>query len=90
LLDAMSSGKAIVSTTVGAEGLGLTSNEQVLLAESADEFATMTLQLLRDAGLRAKLAGNARTFVERHFSWHTIGAELEVAYACDGHHQSIE
>jgi glycosyltransferase involved in cell wall biosynthesis len=62
----------------------------VLLAESADEFATMTLQLLRDAGLRAKLAANARIFVERHFSWHTIGAKLEAAYACDGHHQSIE
>jgi len=90
LLDAMSSGKAIVSTTVGAEGLGLTSNEHALLAESADEFAAMTLQLLRDADLRATLARNARAFVERHFSWHTIGAELEAAYACDGHHQSIE
>jgi glycosyltransferase involved in cell wall biosynthesis len=90
LLDAMSSGKAIVSTTVGAEGLGVTSNEQLLLADSPDEFARMTLRLLRDADLRATLSRNARAFVERHFSWHTIGGELEAAYACDGRHRSIE
>lgn len=89
LLDAMSSGKAIVSTRVGAEGLGIRKNEQALIADSDEEFTEMTQRLLRDPELRAALSANARAFVENHFGWHTIGACLEAAYLCDGHHSSI-
>jgi glycosyltransferase involved in cell wall biosynthesis len=84
LLDAMSSGKAIVSTKVGAEGLGIENGKQAMIAESEDEFVDMTLRLLRDPSLRSALARNARDYVERHFSWDIIGTDLEAAYSCRG------
>jgi glycosyltransferase involved in cell wall biosynthesis len=84
LLDAMSSGKAIVSTRVGAEGLGLKNGEHALIVESEEDFVDATLSLLRDASLRSSLARNARDFVQRRFSWDTIGADLEAAYSCAG------
>jgi len=90
LLDAMSSGKAIVSTKVGAEGLGIQNRVQAMIANSDDEFVGMTLELLRDSCLRSSLARSARAYVEHHFSWDIIGADLEAAYACDGvHHDDI-
>jgi len=82
LLDAMSSGKAIVSTKVGAEGLGIENGTQAMIAESEDEFVDMTLKLLNDPSLRSSLARNAREYVERHFSWEIIGTDLQAAYEC--------
>ena len=81
LLDAMSSGKAIVTTKVGAEGLGLENGEQAMIANSEDEFVEMTVRLLGDSSLRSTLARNAREYVERHFSWEVIGKDLEAAYS---------
>ncbi len=82
LLDAMSAGKAIVSTKVGAEGLGLENGKHLLIAGSADEFADLTIAALRSPDLRQSLARNAREFVERTFSWEIVGRSLETAYRC--------
>jgi glycosyltransferase involved in cell wall biosynthesis len=84
LLDAMSCGKAIVSTEIGAEGLGLESGKHAMIAESDDQFVDMTLSLLRDSSLRSLLGRNARVYVESHFGWDTIGKSLEAAYDCPG------
>jgi len=81
LLDAMSSGKAIVTTQIGAEGLGIESGAQAMIANSDDEFVEMTLRLLRDPSFRSELSARAREYVERHFSWATIGKDLEAAYS---------
>lgn len=82
LLDAMSAGKAIVSTKVGAEGLGIENGKQAMITDSEDEFVEMTLTLLRDPSLQSSLARNAREYVQRHFSWDVVGNDLEAAYAC--------
>jgi polysaccharide biosynthesis protein PslH len=87
LIDAMSSGKAIVTTKIGAEGLGMESGVHAMIAESEDEFVDMTLRLLRDSSLADLLSHNARGYVERHFSWEILGADLEAAYACTGSHR---
>jgi len=80
ILEAMAIGVPIVSTSIGCEGIGLTHGEDILIADTAEEFAAQTLRLLGDAPLRQRLTVNARELVEERFSWKTIGEKLLSAY----------
>ncbi len=80
LLEAMAAGCAVVSTTMGAQGLGVVSGQEILLADSAADFATAVQQLLDDAPLREALAQCGRNFVETYFDWSVIVPHLLAAY----------
>jgi polysaccharide biosynthesis protein PslH len=76
LLEAMAMGKAIVSTRIGAEGLGLVDGEHALLADRPEEFADAVCGLLQDPLRRQTLGAAARTLAERQFGWNAIGRRL--------------
>lgn len=80
LLDAMAMGKAIVSTTIGAEGLNVKDGEQMLLADTPESFAEAISSLLDSPTRREQLEKAARIYVERHFSWDIIGRSLLQVY----------
>ena len=80
ILQAMAMGKAIVSTEVGAEGLGVTHGEELLLADDPRAFAQAVIELLKDDSLRERLGKSAQDFVARHFDWSVIVPKLEKAY----------
>lgn len=67
-------GKAVVSTTVGAEGLPLNDGEHLLLADDPASFARCTLTLLRNPSMRNNLGTAARGLIERKYSWTTVSA----------------
>jgi glycosyltransferase involved in cell wall biosynthesis len=67
--EAMAYGRAIVSTTIGCEGLDVQDGENILLADTADEFANRVVQLLRDRARRQWLADNGRRLVEERYDW---------------------
>jgi glycosyltransferase involved in cell wall biosynthesis len=67
--EAMAMGCPIVSTSVGVEGLPLESGRHYLRAETAPELAGALVRLLRDAGLRERIAREARRHVEESFSF---------------------
>lgn len=69
ILEAMAMGIPIVSTTIGAEGLGLESGRQLLLADHPDEFARETGRLLDHVELRRELSATARTHVVQNHGW---------------------
>ncbi len=69
IFEAMAMAKAIVSTPVGAEGLPVLHDENILLAESPDQFAERVLALIRDAPLRRRLGEAARALVSERFTW---------------------
>ena len=73
-------GKAVVSTTIGAEGLNVKPGEHLLVADAPQDFANQVLRLLDDPGLGQKLAANGRAMVEREYSWDAVGRHLEGAY----------
>lgn len=79
VLEAMASGKAIVSTTLGAEGLDVAHGEHLLLADSAGAFARAAADLVRDPARRAALGREARRLVETRYSWDLQAAKLEQA-----------
>ena len=69
IFEAMATGKAIVSTRIGAEGLPVTDQENILLADDPAEFAGRVVSLLRDRGRRRMLGRAARQLVEARYSW---------------------
>ena len=80
ILEALAMGKAVVSTTVGAEGLDLVDGEEILIADEPAAFAAAVLRLLTDASLRRKIGENGRARVERDYDWRSIGEKLYRLY----------
>jgi len=73
ILDALACGKAVVSTSIGCEGLGLVPEKEILVADTPREFAKQTARVCRDAALRNALGRAGRARVERDYSWTIIG-----------------
>ena len=69
IYEAMAAGKAIVSTTIGAEGLAGTDGESIVFADSPEDFARSVVSLLEDPARAADLGRAARELVVRHHSW---------------------
>lgn len=80
VLDAMASGKAIVSTRIGCEGLDVVNGEHLLVADDPREFARCAVALLHDRARRLSLGRAARARVQEKYSWPTVGAQLMAAY----------
>jgi glycosyltransferase involved in cell wall biosynthesis len=83
VLEALTLSKAVVSTTVGAEGLGATPGRELLVTDAPDEFARAVVTLLRDPAHRAALGRAACAFAAARFDWATIVPGLEVVYGRD-------
>lgn len=79
IFEAMGMGKAIVSTTIGAEGLPVRHGEDVLLADSPDDFASSVVRLLEDAAERRRLGNAARELVETKYSWASVAKDFATA-----------
>lgn len=83
-LEAMAAGKAIVSTTLGVEGIPVRENRELLLADTPEAFAAATLALIRDtqtSGERVRhLGACARSFVAERYSWEQIVPLVEEVY----------
>ena len=79
IFEAMSMGKAVVSTTVGAEGLPVTDGEHVMLADEPHSFARAVVHLLRDADRRVQLEAAARALVVQQYDWSAVAGALEGA-----------
>jgi glycosyltransferase involved in cell wall biosynthesis len=78
ILEALASGRALVSTDVGREGLDLQDSEHLLVADGAEDFAVAALRLLGDAELRGRLAAAGRDRVERLYDWRVLADRLAV------------
>ncbi len=71
--EAMAMGKAVVSTTIGMEGLPVTHQQNVLLADTPESFAQSIIEILHDNDKRQKLGYAAREFVVQEGGWKKAG-----------------
>jgi len=76
VLEAAACGVPVLSTAVGAEGLDLAPEKEILLRDDPPAFAAAAARLLGDAPLRDALARAAREKVERRYDWRRIGASF--------------
>ena len=80
ILDAMAMGKAIVSTSIGCEGIEVADGHNIMIADDPEAFAASTVQLLRDPQLRCRLGENARRTAIERYSWKSIAPKLLRVY----------
>jgi len=80
ILDAMAMGKAIVSTSIGCEGIDVTDGKDIIIADHPEEIARRTVELLKDRSTRERIGQQARETAVEHYSWKKIYPSLEKAY----------
>jgi glycosyltransferase involved in cell wall biosynthesis len=76
ILEALAMGKAVVSTTIGAEGLQVTQGENILISDEQYQFASQIFELIKNKSLKEKLSLNGRILVEKQYDWSIIAKNL--------------
>jgi sugar transferase (PEP-CTERM/EpsH1 system associated) len=79
IFEAMAMGKAVVSTTVGAEGLSVTSGRDVMIADDPSRFADAVVHLMRDREARHAIEAAARRLVVERYDWSAVALDFEEA-----------
>ena len=87
IFEAMSMGKAVVSTSVGAEGLPVVDGRHALIADEPHAFADAVVSLVRHTTRRKALEHAARSLVVDHFDWSSVAGELDDALAVSAGHK---
>jgi len=77
IFEALSMGKAVVSTSIGAEGLPLTHERHYVQADRPNEFSRAVLSLLRDPARRRALGAAGQELVQSHYSWPSVCRSFE-------------
>ena len=72
ILESMALGTPVVSTSKGAEGLGVTSGQDILIADDAKEFSVLLESLLHSPALRCRLSEAARRLVRTRYDWEVV------------------
>ena len=72
IYEAMAMEKAIVSTSIGAEGLPVTNGKEILLADTPEAFAEAVVSLIRQESSAAELGKQAAAKVRERFGWDTV------------------
>ncbi len=80
IVESLSIGCPVISTTIGAQGLELRHGEHLLLADTPLEFATAAVRLAGDSGLRQRLRVAGRQQVLELYGWPQLGARLHDYY----------
>ena len=73
----LSLGLPIVTTSIGAEGMGLESENHVLIADSSDDFANAVIRLYGGNELWKKMSSNGQMHVDQNFSQGVAGKALD-------------
>ena len=79
ILDAMAMGKAIVSTSIGGEGLNVSHGQNILIADHPEDFAHKVIELLKNEKMRLNLGNNARSLAKT-YDWELIREQQEMVY----------
>jgi polysaccharide biosynthesis protein PslH len=76
IYEAMAMAKPIVSTRVGAEGLPVREGADLMLADSAEDFAAATIRVLTDEPFARELGRRARAAARAAHSWASVAARF--------------
>lgn len=79
--EALSHGVPVVTSSIGAEGMGLVHDQQVLIADEATDMAKQILRLYQDQELWQILANNGREHIENHYGFTAVTAIVEAIKA---------
>jgi len=81
IFEAMGMAKAVVSTTIGAEGLPVTDGQDIVIADDPERFADAVVRWIRDADARRRIEAAARRLVVERYDWAAVTQDFEDALA---------
>lgn len=81
ILETLAMGLPVVSTSMGAEGAGLTHGKELLIADTAEQFAGAVTRMMEDSALRSRLAQTGRQTACERFDWRRIAPRLLDVYS---------
>jgi len=76
----MAQSKAVVTTSVGAEGIDATRGEEIVVADAPAEFADETVFLLQNPDLVQSIGAKARQLIEEKYDWRIIERDIHELY----------
>ncbi len=76
IYEAMAMEKAIVSTTIGAEGLPVKDGVEILLADTAESIAAAVVKILSDKAFAKALGARAAATVREKFGWQGVAEQF--------------
>src|SRR4051794_19484749 len=80
IVEAMAMGKAMVSTTLGAEGIDAVPGRDILIEDQPSAFADAVVRLLAEPELAARIGSSARQLSEARYAWSAAARALEGFY----------
>ena len=80
VLEAMAMQKAVVSTSIGAGGIHVSSGDNIIIADTPKEFADSVICLIRNKNTKTKIARAGRKLVENKHNWNTVSDSYELLY----------
>jgi glycosyltransferase involved in cell wall biosynthesis len=80
ILNALAQGLPIVSTSLGCEGIAVTHDQSILIADSPPDFAEAVLRVLADPELAIQLGDNGRCLMEQQYDYRRACLPLEIVY----------
>lgn len=81
ILDALSMSKAIISTSVGCEGLDVEDGKTIVIADTPDAFAQAIVKVLADPAWADTIGRQGRQLVESRYDWAAVAKTLMAVYA---------
>lgn len=76
LVEGLAYGKAIITTSIGAEGIPYSSGKDLIIADSGEDFTKAIIELLNNASLKQNLQSSSRKLAEQTFDYKTIAKQL--------------
>jgi glycosyltransferase involved in cell wall biosynthesis len=76
ILESMAFGRAVISTSKGCEGLSVHDGKDIFIEDEPISFAKRIIQLLENPAIGENIAVNARSLVEKKYSWAVITTDL--------------
>ena len=78
ILESLSLGTPVVSTSKGCEGLDLIPGSHILIGDDPASFAEQVNRILESVDLRSQLSQQGRQLVQQKYDWNTIGASFRI------------
>ncbi|MBQ7279583.1 MAG: glycosyltransferase [Bacteroidales bacterium] len=76
IIEAMSAGKVVISTSVGAEGINYTDGENILIADTPEQFAMQVKRCVEDGNLCRTIGDNAYRFIADNYDSNVLTERL--------------
>jgi sugar transferase (PEP-CTERM/EpsH1 system associated) len=80
ILEAMAAGVPVVSTTLGAEGLEVQHDENILIADTGTQLLEAIATVVESEARRDQLRAAGRALVSSRYDWSSLGASLLRVY----------